>query len=334
MRLLAMIATLGATPVRLAYPSVKAQGRVVKAFAYFRCFWALLRRVRRLEAAQVLHATPLFGRFIRAELAILRAARSRGVRIVLDLRAGNKQMVYETRGEGYRRRFRAAVMLADVVAIEGERYRPFIQSIRPDVPIRSLPNFLLDADIPEVAPPRAPGPICFAYVGAVNEDKGALQAVRLVSALRARGVCVRFDIFGHARPDFAERLRDAAGGADWLVLHGPQPFEVIRNALGGAHFFLFLSKWHGEGHSNALTEAMSQGAIPVVTDHGFSRDVAGPDAILVTDREDLDGALAAVADLSSHTETMAMRAESLVKRVRDQFSETSVRPVLDALYRD
>jgi len=44
-----------------------------------------------------------------------------------------------------------------------------------------------------------------------------------------------------------------------------------------ANHFFFVSDdlTIGEGHSNALTEAMDAGLVPICSDHGFNRDVIG-----------------------------------------------------------
>lgn len=333
-RLLALLAASGREVLPFAYPAVKTRGQAVKALAYLWRFASLAGQARRLGGGDVFHATPLARHFIRGEIAILRAARAAGARIVLDLRAGNKRADHEARGAPYRRQFAALLALADAVAVEGEVYLPFIRTLRPEVPVLYLPNFLPDADIPASAPQRQALPLRFVHVGAVSEEKGVRHAARLVAALAARGLPVRFDVFGRVDAGFARRLAAETFDAGWLVCHGAQPFAVIQAALAQAHFFLFLTCWRGEGHSNALTEAMSQGAVPVVTDHGFNREVAGPDAIMVPDREALDNAIALVERLAADPGELARRAGALVGRVRGSYSESAVRPVLSALYGD
>lgn len=41
------------------------------------------------------------------------------------------------------------------------------------------------------------------------------------------------------------------------------------------HFFVFPTRWPGEGQSNSLIEAMSNGLVPLTSDQGFCAEVVG-----------------------------------------------------------
>lgn len=305
---------------------------IAKVFRHSKRFRALEALLQNAPPGDLLHLTPLYKHFLLWEVPFLRRARKLNLRVLVDLRAGQADRYYDRFGSLYRLAFRHLLAQADVVAVEGERYIPFVKRLRPDVPVYYLPNFLPDADIPMTPSKRQPVPIRFAYVGSVNEAKGVLHSTRLIATLAEAGTAVQFDVLGKVDPAFSDQLKSAANGADWLVLHGPQPYDVIRSALSQAHFFMFLTKWRGEGHSNALTEAMSQGAVPVVTDHGFNRDVVGVDGIVVQDREQLAGAIKGIKALLDDPDELANRAERLVTRVRENYSETRVTNTLKQLY--
>ena len=40
-----------------------------------------------------------------------------------------------------------------------------------------------------------------------------------------------------------------------------------------SHFFVFPTTHLGEGHSNALSESMAYGVVPIVADNGFNKDI-------------------------------------------------------------
>lgn len=331
-RLIQLLARLGVNSVALPYPSVKEAGKLRKAWAYWTALHRIEGRIRSLPAGTIVHFTPLARQFLCGELWLARIAAAHGRKVVIDLRAGTKDIDFVNRSFVYRMLFRRLIACADVVAVEGERYINFVRGVRPGLPVYYLPNFLPDADIPVAPVQRHKRPIRFVYAGSVNEAKGVAEATRLVAAVAAAGFGVRFDVFGRIQPSFIERLRKEAGGAPWLVLHGPQPFNIIRDALAEAHFFAFLSQWDGEGHSNALTEAMSQGAIPIITDHGFNVHVAGPDAIVVGDRKETGPILARVQGLCDSPVEMAARSARLIARVRERYSESAVVTTLEAIY--
>lgn len=331
-RLLEVCQSLGWQTRSLPYPDVKGRSLIAKILAYLVQFRALKGEIGGLSEQSTVHFTPLCRQFLRAEVSLATLARKRGCHVIVDLRAGTKEFDFDSRSEAYRARFVEILAQADAVAVEGERYIPFVKRLRPDVPVYYLPNFLPDADIPMTPSKSQPVPIRFAYVGSVNEAKGVLHSTRLISTLAEAGTAVQFDVFGKVDPAFSDQLKSAANGADWLVLHGPQPYDVIRSALSQAHFFMFLTKWRGEGHSNALTEAMSQGVVPVVTDHGFNCDVVGVDGIVVQDREQLADAIKGIKALLDDPDELAKRAERLVTRVRENYSETRVGKTLEQIY--
>lgn len=331
-RLVMLLTALGLHPVTLPYPSVKDAGKLRKAWAYLTAFRSIEACIRRLPSGTILHITPLARQFLCYELRLVRVAAAHGLRVVVDLRAGDQQNEFEARGAYYKARYRALISCADAVFVEGQSYIPFVRSLRSNVSVTYLPNFLPNESLPEAPALRRAGEFRFTYVGAINEQKGVTYAVRLVRELSRRGHRVRFDLFGQAADRYVKLLQDETRMAPWLHLHGPQPFEIIRDTLAQTNFFIFLTTWRGEGHSNALTEAMSQGAIPIVTDHGFNMDVAGPDAIAVVDRTDIGKIAAQVEAIWSDPAESAACSARLVSRVRERYSATSVAATLSALY--
>ena len=125
-----------------------------------------------------------------------------------------------------------------------------------------------------------------------------LQAARL---LRARGLPVGVRIAGDGDPRYLERLQreSAAEDVQWL---GPLRETEVIDLLRRAHFFVFPTRYYGEGQSNSLTEAIACGCVPIASRHGFNEAVVGEAALTVPsdatrglcrrDRGDLAGALA------------------------------------------
>lgn len=57
--------------------------------------------------------------------------------------------------------------------------------------------------------------------------------------------------------------------------------KELKKHLVDKSFYIFPSKEPREGHSNALTEAMAWGLIPITTSHGFNRSVIENDSLIV-----------------------------------------------------
>lgn len=332
LRLMQLQESMGLRPIALRYPSVKGRALTVKAWAYLREFQRIGRHIQELTPDTILHFTPHCKEFIRFEEKLIRRARARGHPVVLDLRAGNKQYEYSARGLSYRLAFERILRMADVVAVEGQDYIPFVHSILPDARVFHIPNFVMPAEVAPYAGSRPLDAVSFSYVGSVLEEKGILQCIRLTNELSARGLTVALNVIGPCSPDFATRLRQEAVGTATVNLLGPQSFSMIRETLARSHFFLFLTEWRGEGHSNALTEAMGQGAIPIVTDRGFCRSVVGEDGIVVEDRNQIGAIASSIMSLLGQGGEMARRAQRLTERVRDLYTSDAVSEVLTEVY--
>lgn len=331
-RLHRAICNRGWSCVLFAYPSVKNLNAFLKSVSYAAFFMRMFCALRKLPLGSVLHFTPLCRQFILPELLIALFARKRCSRIIIDLRAGRKDVDFRRFGCFYQFIFRRLIDFADVVTVEGRRYIQFIHDLRPSVPVHYLPNFLNDDELPIELVQRSRGPVHFTYVGSVNFAKGVDHAIKLVAGVAAQNIEVRLDLFGPIDPKIKSRLEALASKYDWIVLHGARPFEVIRASLANADFFIFLTAWKGEGHSNALTEAMSQGAIPIVTDHGFNKDVVGALGILVEERDFLEGAVHKAASLIRDINTRSRQSAALLNRTTQKFSESAITKTLEQIY--
>ena len=121
------------------------------------------------------------------------------------------------------------------------------------------------------------------------------------------------------------------GGESWITYTGALPPERIYAHLDQAHYFIFLSLWRGEGHSNALTEAMARGCVPIVTRHGFSADVVETCGHIVDDREKIEGAVDWIAaNWNEAAWTASSRAT--VRRIADNFTDRQALRHLHAIY--
>lgn len=332
LRLMQLQESMGLNPIALRYPSVKGRALPVKAWAYLREFGKIERRIQALSRDTILHFTPHCRQFIRFEEKLIRRARACGHPVVLDLRAGNKQSDYFARGPSYRSVFERILSMADVVTVEGSEYIQFVRGILPDTPIFHIPNFIMSEEAVTHAVTRPLDVVSLTYVGSVLEEKGLLQCVQLINELSARGLNVTFNVIGAFSQDFAATLRQVAVGTGTVNFLGAQPFAVVRQMLARSHFFLLLTEWRGEGHSNALTEAMGQGAIPIVTDHGFCRSVVGEDGIVVVDRNQIGLIASSVMSLIGQTGEISRRSQRLTDRVRNLYTSDVVRPVLTEAY--
>ena len=87
--------------------------------------------------------------------------------------------------------------------------------------------------------------------------------------------------------------------------------------MNTSHFFLFPSQNKFEGHSNALTEAMAFGLVPITSNYGFNKTVVGYKELVEK-----------YAETAINIITQGLWDEyskKMMKRVEDNFSEEVVR---------
>ena len=169
------------------------------------------------------------------------------------------------------------------------------------------------------------------FLGRVVPEKGIETAIGAVQALEEMGVRAHLDVIGGGEESYASDLqrRTASAPVTW---HGALPPDVIRAKLAMAHYFVFPTHHNGEGHSNALTEAMAEGLVPICSDNGFNRSVVGDTGrILPLDASAKDYAKS-IVDIGSGTAWRELsRAAS--RRIAEHFTGVVVLPVLIESYR-
>lgn len=333
-RTINLLGTSGYSVEEYAYPDTLGKGVFSRAMSYAINFRALKRKLKNRDVesfAVPFHITPLFKQFILPEYLLIRQAKRLGMRIVLDLRAGNKARDYARFGSTYRSLFKRCVDFADIVSVEGREYIPFVHSINPGVKVVYLPNFVDKENIATEQPQRSTDICRLVYVGTVSEAKGVPDVIRVADHLAETGLPVHLDIVGRPIKSYQNDFDEACNKRPHVTAHGPQSFDFVRSILDESHFFIFLTKWSGEGHSNALTEAMARGCVPIATDHGFNRSTISDCGSITNNRSDAAEISLQIAQLFA-TSSLKLLSEASLKRIQIQFSSETVLSVFDELY--
>lgn len=315
----------------LAYPQTR--GSVFrKALVYARGFLRLLTKLCRDPGrGAAVHMTPLCRHFLVAELLVGSVARFRGYRLVLDLRAGMQETWFRNSSALYRFAFRRLVALAAAVTYEGEYYGSWLESLVPAKRKNLLPNFVSVSMLCKRAAVSLPPAPRLVYVGAVSEAKGVTAALRAFGRLKRRFPTASFVLVGRCDPDYRGALVRQNLVLEGVSFTGALPPEQVEAELDRAHFFLFLSRWFGEGHSNSLTEAMARGCVPMVSRYGFSESVVARPELVISDREDADGIADRIAAIWSCGRWREI-SDAMVRRVAENYTDLQARDVLAEIY--
>lgn len=106
------------------------------------------------------------------------------------------------------------------------------------------------------------GKLKISYAGGITASKGCENFPAVISLLDEKGIDYEFNIFGQG--DLLQSLRLQLAHNNRVIFHGPQPNNVILQALVNTHVTIHLSK--NEGLPVCLVEAMKSGSVPVVFD--------------------------------------------------------------------
>jgi glycosyltransferase involved in cell wall biosynthesis len=151
----------------------------------------------------------------------------------------------------------------------------------------------------------------------------------VLQLLRAQYPDATLTLIGRCDSRFLDVMKsaDAAG----VELTGPLTEAAMQTHLDASHFFLFLSAWFGEGHSNALTEAMARGCVPIVSRQGFSESVVGEAELVMPDRDDA-AAIAAAIEAIWEKGAWPDLSDRMVSRVAEHFTDRQALAVLEQVY--
>ena len=162
------------------------------------------------------------------------------------------------------------------------------------------------------------------FLGYLIPEKGV--DVLLESALRlSADIPVRVTLIGQVAPGFRatlERYRDLQSERFTVVATGRLEFEDLLAELRRQHAFVFLSRFEGEGHPNAVNEAMAVGLPVIASRQGFLADVVDETCgVLIDDPQDVTAVSAVLAGLYRDWDRLRTLASGARKRLTDHFSE-------------
>lgn len=306
--------------------------------AYAAGFVGLLREIlkkRHAGECLIVHVTSLYKRFLYFELLFCVLCRYAGARFVYDIRAGSALKYYKQRTNIYRRAFDALINKADLVLVEGKEYLDFVRAVS-DKEGLYFPNYVELNNMKTIVREEPRTQINLCYSGRVNREKGLIQAIEITALLAGAGVKCELHIIGTGTSDFLKELKDLACSlnVDKLVtFHGLVTPDRVAEILRQMHFFLFITKHSGEGHSNSLTEAMAAGVVPVCSANGFNRSVVMDGGIVLplqTTAEDYANEILGIY----HNGSWSQLSDACSSRVKQEFSADIVLPRLASWYSD
>ena len=306
----AMLLRLATSPFALAWRLLRSQPRIVHINTAFdlKGYWR--------------------------DLVYLAVAKALRHKVVYQIHGGALPGELFARSRALTALLRHALSWPDAVVVlgrsEAAAYREFAPAARLCRIANAVPLCAAELSAERYAAGR---PLAIAYLGRLAADKGILEAVEAVAMLRDRGIDARLTIAGTGAA--LEQIRTAiasAGLADRVRLVGA--------VTGGAKQQLwqrtdvFALPTSREGLPYALLEAMSCGAVPVISPVGAIPDVMqdGVHGLFIPPRDPraLAAALERLATDRALLHRLALAARA---RVASEYSIARLAQQFTALYR-
>lgn len=156
--------------------------------------------------------------------------------------------------------------ICDQCIVLNEKSFEYISSLTSKEKISLIPNFVDEKEtiaIKNVAKDLKK----VIYVGGVIEEKGCDTIINVAKEFPD----LVFNLVGNP----SEQIIRLASKQKNVVLLGEQPTNTIISLLDDSDVFMFLSRFEGEGFSNAVIEAMGRGLPCIVTDWAANKEQIG-----------------------------------------------------------
>lgn len=276
--------------------------------------------------AQYRFATP-------REFMIVAISRLFRIPVLYEIKAGALINWYNAAGRVSQWLLRKIVEWATVVLVEGV---PYIEFLRDNFGVEShyFPNFVPTVELPDTVPVRLQSPaIRVVFVGYAYRGKGVYELVEGCN-LAAQEVEIELTLIGHEEEELAGWLDEYTPHENFsLVRAGRLPHHEILERLAAQDVFGFPTSHSGEGHSNAINEAMMSGLVIMATRHGFLDTIVGETRGYMLEAASPESIATALLAIHHDRPEARRRAANATEHLRTAFTSDAALAKLEGYYR-
>lgn len=248
---------------------------------------------------------------------------------VYEARNGRLVKAYLEKGYVYKRMMDSVLRRADAIFAQGMEYVEFIKKTYSKEAVYT-PNYVLNRSLKPYCSKRPFDTIKIIYFGRISKSKNVDVVIEVAAILEQRGYNTLTTIIGGYTEEYKntlEKVIEKCGlNNEKVQILGQQPFEKISFELQKAHFFVFPSQEKMEGHSNSLTEAMTFGVVPVVSNAGFNASVVGNRDLVV---EEINPAkYAEKIESIIKGDMWVTYSQEVYERIKDNYTEDIVKQAI------
>ncbi len=317
-------------------PAKMSESKFESLVLLFRLFkvWIHLISLFLKNRDSILHVAGFYLNQVYFEGLLIKTANFFKVRSIYEIRNGGMIEAYEAGNNTYKSWMKVVLLDSSLVLCQGEDYLKFLKK-NFDRASFYYPNYIMDDFItPNDIVDRNTDEISVIFVGRVVPDKNVDFIIDVCQEINKSKLPFKLHLIGASEESYYQLLENKVKGyglSESVIFHGRMEFKDIYNYLKSSHFFIFPSKEKREGHSNALTEAMGCGVVPIVSEAGFNSSIVGDTSLVVKDYN--PEAYAKIAVKIWNNGEWNGYSEQVYTRVLENYTEKIVREMLLRAYR-
>lgn len=222
---------------------------------------------------------------------------------------------------------------ADCIFCQGTKYVHFLKEIL-NIDGVYIPNFIMDRYLEKMVIRSFSGKTHLIFTGRISPEKNIDLIIRVSKRLFELGIDNDLTLIGAYKDSYKAELdqlmTDLEIKKNFVYFLGQMSSDMLFEKLKEADFFIFPSTNRTEGHSNALTEAMAFGVIPIASTAGFNREIIGNDE-LIMDELKVECYAECIVNILKSGQIEELRQE-MMQRVKQFYTESIVtKRIADAL---
>lgn len=311
--------------IAIHYPKVRSfflWKSIDYAFGFIKILIILSRLLVNNKKKHICHITGLYKHFIYVELLFVVIAKILCGKVIYEIRAGSMLWHYNRKTMIYRFIFRKVLQISTVVGAQGREYFDSIQAITGRLPFY-MPNYVDDVASFHFSELRKKEldetmTINLIYFGRITLVKGIQTIIDIYKSMKDAGHSVTLCLVGLISSDCTLVIDELISKNNDIVIINGLSQEEIFDILKTKHFFIFPTSHRGEGHSNALTEAMANGCVPICSDAGFNNSVVGDCGAVIASHACTSDYVDAILKIVTEDKWIDL-SEKALNRVRNNF---------------
>lgn len=280
----------------------------------------------------ICHVVGFAGVTLASECLYIYLSRLLGYKTIYELRGGRVIESFYNGGSTYQYFFTACLRNSTAIFTQGKENMPLLTSLC-DTPIYYYPNGVSDTFMPLHCPKKPKDHLNIIYFGRIEQEKNIQLILDAFKIIRERYKVAHITVIGNGNDAYMSQMREHAHVClpldSYEFINGCS-HENLPGYLERMHFYLFPSAQKSEGQSNAITEAMSFGIVPIVSPQGFSRSLVDDEVLVVENYKAEEYAERVIQIVESNE--YDKYSSKMYERIKNNFTEDAIAEMTRPVY--